>query len=207
MTKSLIVGLTGGIGSEKSTVAHVFSMLGIPVWDADLAGRLLYSENRELQRWVVKRFGKQCGIWADENLLEINRKALASLVFKDREALKALNKKVHPLVRDSFRQWHDRNDDFQSSPYVIRESAILFESNSHLDCDQIISVVAKEPLRIQRVTRRDHLKVADVQARISKQLKDVERVGKSDFVIHNDMNSPLLQQVIDIHCSLSNLHL
>lgn len=203
MARSSIVGLTGGIGSGKSTVARVFSMIGIPVWDADLAGQHLYSENQELQQWVVKKFGKSCGEWSEGNLLGINRKELASIVFNDRDSLMALNQKVHPLIREIFTKWHEWNDQFSSSPYVIRESAILFESNSHMDCSQVISVEAKEPLRIKRATKRDKWNIEDVEARISRQMQDIERTERSDYVIQNNANDALLQQVMHIHNSLS----
>jgi dephospho-CoA kinase len=194
-----IVGLTGGIGSGKSTVALIFASLGVPVWDADFAGRRLYTEDRSMQQWVVNRYGKQCGVWLNEELIGIDRKALAHIVFNDDDALRELNGKVHPLVHDAFTSWMNRMTHVHHAPYVIRESAILFESNSHEDCDHVISVIAKEALRIERVTSRDHLKADDIRARIKHQLPDSERVERSTFVIENNECSKLLAQVLDIH--------
>jgi dephospho-CoA kinase len=201
--RSSIVGLTGGIGSGKSTVAHIFSMLSIHVWDADLAGRRLYSEHEELQEWVVQTFGEQCGVWVNGKLKGIDRSKLAEVVFHDSAALQALNAQVHPLVRSAFKQWHERVDRLHNAPYVIRESAILFESGAHEDCAHVIAVSANEPLRIERVKQRDDTNADEIRSRMRAQLSDIERIKRSDSEIQNNTTSLLLKQVLENHLALS----
>lgn len=196
---SAIIGLTGGIGSGKSTVGQVFQALGVPVWDADAAGRSLYENDKALQLWVVEYFGEQCGHWKGGTLQGINRKVLAKYVFGNSAALQALNAQVHPRVRDIFQNWHQETIKLHRPNYVIRESALLFESNAHDDCSYVIAVEAEEDLRIERVKQRSGLTAEETRARMAFQLSDKERSKRSDFILKNDTKSTLLTAIERVH--------
>lgn len=194
-----IVGLTGGLGSGKSTVSRIFQSIGVPAWDADAAGRSLYTDNRDFQAWIIQHFGRSCGIWQRGELNGIDRKELAAIVFQDDDALDALNRKVHPMVRNAFADWHEKVIQERGPSYVLRESAILFESEAHLDCKLVITVVAEKALRIERVKRRNGWSENEIEARMLQQLNDQDRIKHADFVVDNNTNSPLLQQVLELH--------
>ena len=194
-----IVGLTGGLGSGKSTVSRIFQSIGVPAWDADAAGRSLYTDNRDFQAWIIQHFGRSCGIWQLGELNGIDRKELAAIVFQDDDALDALNRKVHPMVRNAFADWHEQVIQERGPSYVLRESAILFESEAHLDCKLVITVVAEKALRIERVKRRNGWSENEIEARMLQQLNDQDRIKQADFVVDNNTNSPLLQQVLELH--------
>lgn len=194
-----IVGLTGGLGSGKSTVSRIFQSVGVPAWDADAAGRSLYTDNRDFQAWIIQHFGRSCGIWQRGELNGIDRKELAAIVFQDDDALDALNRKVHPMVRNAFADWHEKVIQERGPSYVLRESAILFESEAHLDCKLVITVVAEKALRIERVKRRNGWSENEIEARMLQQLNDQDRIKHADFVVDNNTNSPLLQQVLELH--------
>lgn len=194
-----IVGLTGGLGSGKSTVSRIFQSIGAPTWDADAAGRSLYTDNRDFQAWIIQHFGRSCGIWQRGELNGIDRKELAAIVFQDDDALDALNRKVHPMVRNAFADWHEKVIQERGPSYVLRESAILFESEAHLDCKLVITVVAEKALRIERVKRRNGWSENEIEARMLQQLNDQDRIKHADFVVDNNTNSPLLQQVLELH--------
>ena len=194
-----IVGLTGGLGSGKSTVSRVFQSIGVPAWDADAAGRSLYTDNPDFQAWIIQHFGPSCGIWQRGELNGIDRKELAAIVFQDDDALDDLNRKVHPMVRNAFADWHEKVIQERGPSYVLRESAILFESEAHLDCKLVITVVAKKALRVERVKRRNGWSENEIEARMLQQLNDQDRIKQADFVVDNNTNSPLLQQVLELH--------
>lgn len=196
---SAIIGLTGGIGSGKSIVGRVFQALGVPVWDADAAGRSLYENDKALQLWVVEYFGEQCGHWKDGTLQGINRKVLAKNVFGDAMGLQALNAQVHPRVRDSFQNWHQEIIELHRPNYVIRESALLFESNAFHDCSHVIAVEAEEGVRIERAMQRSGLTEEEVRSRMAFQLSDTERNKRSDFILKNNIKSALLSAIEQVH--------
>ncbi len=187
------VGLTGGIGSGKSTVARVFNVLGIPVFVADDAGREILAEDPEVQQAVSARFGPrvfQNGV--------IDRKELAAVVFNDAAALKDLNALVHPAVRAAFRKWSLE----QKGPYVIMEAAILAENEGYMAFDRIVVVSAPEELRIQRVMARDHVDAQAIQARMRNQVSEDVRLRIADHVIHNDDTRLVIPQVLEVHAAL-----
>lgn len=194
-----IVGLTGGLGSGKSTVSRIFQSIGVPTWDADAAGKRLYTDNRDFQAWIIQNFGRSCGIWERGELCEIDRSKLANIVFQDDDALNTLNKKVHPMVRIAFANWHEKVIQEREPSYVLRESAILFESQSHLDCKLVITVVAEKALRMERVKRRNGWTANEIESRIRQQLDDEDRIKLADFVVDNNPNSSLLEQVLELH--------
>lgn len=185
-----VIGLTGGIGSGKSTVARIARQLGIPVFDADREAFSLYEEDQSLLTEVKQNFGDVV-IQPDGRL---NRQALASIVFKDAQALQQLNALVHPRVARKFEAWKNR----QGSRTVIREAAILFESGSAADCDVVIVVTAPEQLRIKRVQKRSGLSEAEVRARMSRQWTEAQLVDRADAVIVNDDKHLVLPQLMQV---------
>lgn len=174
MTK--IIGLTGGIGSGKTTIARLFQAEGIPVYIADEEAKKILDLPVTIEK-VTNEFGS--------NLLKdnkIDRKLLADLVFNHPEKLKILNAIIHPLVKKHFDEWVQEHTAF---PFVIKEAAILFESGSFKYCDKIITVTAPEEVKIERVIKRDRTTRAAVLDRIKNQWTDAQRIEKSDFVIVN----------------------
>lgn len=185
MTK--IIGLTGGIGSGKSTVAREFINLGVPVYFADDAGHEVM-DYPEIITAVRDLLGDEVG-----NLQgKIDRKKVASIVFDDPTLLQRLNSIIHPAVKKHFEQWLMQH---QSAKFIIKEAAILFESGSYQYCDKIICVVAPEQIRIQRVIHRDNVSYEAVQQRVNSQWTDQQRVEKSDFIIENTDLSDLKTQI------------
>ncbi|MBS7786735.1 dephospho-CoA kinase [Flavobacterium sp. CYK-55] len=187
MTK--IIGLTGGIGSGKTTVAKQFMDAGIPVYIADEEAKKLL-DSSDIQSQIKSVFGTE--VFEDEKVL---RSKLAQLVFNQPQKLKQLNAIIHPAVKEHFLTWLKSK---QNEPYVIREAAILFESGTYQDCDLIISVVAPIEDRISRVMKRDHVDRAAVLSRINNQWTDEQRIEKSNFVIENISPENTYKQVSEI---------
>lgn len=187
------VGLTGGIGSGKTTVARVFRALGIPVFEADVEGRRLLAEDHQVINAIESRFGPQVlqgGV--------VDRAVLATIVFKNADALIDLNAIVHPAVRESFRRWTDQ----QQAPYVMMEAAILVESGGYRAMDRIVVVTAPEELRMRRVVLRDGVDVQAVRARMANQGSEADRLAAADQVIHNNDTQLVIPQVLEVHRSL-----
>lgn len=173
---SAIIGLTGGIGSGKTTVAKIFEELGIPVFIADDEGKKI-TNSPEIKEKIIKLFGNNV-----VNQGEINRNILADLVFNNSLALEQLNSIIHPEVKKQFEKWcHDN----KNRSYLIYESAILLESNNSNIFSKIITVSAPEHLRIMRVKQRNNFSDEDVKRRIRKQWTDIQREEKADYVINN----------------------
>jgi len=193
--KPKLVGITGGIGSGKSTVARIFSILGIPIYHADDRAKWLMANDPDLKEQIQKNFGSES--YSEEGIL--NRAFLASKVFSDEEKVKTINGLVHPAVRDDFEKWaHDQN-----SPYVIKEAALLFETGSYKDLDKVINVSSPIKIRISRVLMRDpHRNEKQVNDIIDNQLPDEEKNKLADFVIKNTDNRMLIPQVLEIHKQL-----
>jgi dephospho-CoA kinase len=194
MTK--IIGLTGGIGSGKTTIARLFEAEGIPVYIADDEAKkiMILPETVHL---VGEYFGQDVIV----NHL-IDRKKLAEIVFNHPEKLKELNKIIHPLVKNHFDYWVKK----QKSPFVIKEAAILFESGSYKYCDQIITVIASEETRIKRVMARDNSTKEAVLDRIKNQWTDSQRTSKSDYVIENENLNKAKLQFQEILKKLKNIY-
>lgn len=174
MTK--IIGLTGGIGSGKTTVARRFQALGVPVYIADLEARKIMELSSTLQK-ITDEFGDSI---LDNQIL--NREKLANIVFKNPQKLQKLNSIIHPLVKEHFQDWVQKN---KEANFVIKEAAILFESGSYKDCDKIIAVTAPQEIRIRRVLERDNSDYESVMKRIENQWTDEMRIAKSDYIIEN----------------------
>lgn len=174
MTK--IIGLTGGIGSGKSTIAKYFESKGIPIYIADIEAKKIMDSDLVIGK-VVDAFGMD----VLENK-KINRAKLSAVVFNNPEKLARLNAIIHPQVKIHFLDWVKKHENF---PIVIKETAILFESGSYKDCDKIILVTAPKELRIQRVMQRDNVTKEAVEARIANQWEDDKKIQLSDFIIQN----------------------
>lgn len=177
---SKIIGLTGGIGSGKTTIANYLASLAIPVYIADDAGKKVMQQ-QEIIEAIQEKFGSDI---VENN--QLNRVKLAEIVFNNPELLKALNAIVHPAVKKDFKNWLKQHAD---SPFVVYESAILFESGSYANFDIILTVTAPLETRISRVLERDNSNREQVMNRINAQWTDEQRIAKSDFIIENiDIN-------------------
>ena len=191
----LRVGLTGGIGSGKSTVAQIFEVLGIPVSYADKQAKRIMNEDQDLRTAVIGRFGPEAYTGGT-----LNRPWMAAQVFSDPAKLEMLNSLVHPAtIRDGDRwmqSWAGR------APYAIREAALIFESASAAHLDFIIGVYAPLPLRIQRTMERDHLSKEEILQRMRYQIDEEIKMRLCDAVIHNDGRQAVLPQVLALHRKL-----
>lgn len=188
-----VVGLTGGMGAGKSTVANILRSFGVSVYNADEAAKSLYRSDAVLAQAVSSRFGAD--VFNEKG--DINRKVLADLVFTSEEALSDLNALVHPAVGRDFAQWSAKRS-MEGARCVFREAAILFESGSHVDCDRVWAVTAPLETRMQRITRRDGLTRAQIQARMRHQMPQEEIAEMSDEVLLNDGFSALVPQVVEL---------
>ena len=186
----MIVGITGGIGSGKSTVCKIFEGLGIPVFKADEVARTISDRNNSVIAKIKETFGPE--MYEGNKLI---RPKMAALVFNNPDALAKLNAIVHPAVRLEFAEWKDRNS---NKPYLLYEAAILFESGSALFTGKKIIVTAPLELRIQRVMQRDNASKAEVENRIKNQWPEEKKIALSDYVIVNDDITPVLPQVLAI---------
>lgn len=184
MTK--IIGLTGGIGSGKSTVANYIAAKGIPVYIADAEAKKIM-DDAEVIREVQKLFNEN--VILDNGFLD--RAKIAQIVFADKERLHALNELIHPKVKNHFREWLKSHE---NEKFIIKEVAILFESGGDKECDKVILVTAPMETRIQRTVKRDGVDPEAVKARIKNQLSDEEKMVKSDYIIENiSLNKMFLQ--------------
>ena len=172
-----VAGITGGIGSGKSTAAKFFEELGIPVYNSDTRAKTIQNENSEVKVKIIAAFGEEA---YNENGL--NKPFISKQVFQNNEKLKLLNSIVHPAVFQDFEDWKKA----QKSDIVMKEAAILIESGSYKDCDVVISVVVDIETRIARTIERDGLSREEILARINNQISDEERIAKSDFIIDNN---------------------
>jgi dephospho-CoA kinase len=189
----LRIGLTGGIGSGKSTVARIFEVLGIPVYYADEASKRLYHTDEALKKDIIEHFG--AAMYVNGRL---DRAKMASVVFGDPEKLSLLNQLVHPpTIRDA-EDWMKR----QTSPYVVKEAALIFESGSGAGLDYIIGVSAPQALRIKRVMDREGVSREEVLKRASRQIDESIKMRLCDFVIVNNEQEMVFPQVLELHGKL-----
>jgi dephospho-CoA kinase len=187
----LKVGITGGIGSGKSIVCQVFEMLGIPIFNADTAAKFLIETDNSLIANLKMAFGEAI---YDKNG-KLDRAALSAKVFNDAAQLNLLNALVHPATILFAAQWMEQ----QTSPYALKEAALLFESNSYQDLDFIIGVTAPQEIRVQRAMLRDGVAANKIFERIAMQMNEEEKMQRCDFVIQNDNKKAILPQVLAIH--------
>lgn len=181
-----IVGITGGIGSGKSTLSKLFEVYGIPVYIADTGAKKQMNSSSEIKEKLIQKFGEN--IYSDRGL---DRKELAVLIFNDPEAIAYVNSIVHPVVQSDFFQWTK----IFPKPIVAIETAILFESGFDSFCDFIINVSTPLEIRIERVMQRDHLSEQQIRERIDNQISEEERIARSDFIMINNGLRALIPQV------------
>tara|TARA_Y100000814_G_C12293310_1_gene389223 strand:- start:268 stop:867 length:600 start_codon:yes stop_codon:yes gene_type:complete len=191
----LKIGLTGGIGSGKTTISSIFESLNIPVFNSDQISKYILQDNKCVIETIVQKFGKTI---IKNN--QINTAKLAKIVFSDKIKLITLNNIIHPHVLNKFNDWI-RNKD---SKYIIKESAILFESKTYQQLDKIILVQSPLHIRIERTCKRDNRTKEDVKNIIKNQIKDAEAIKYADYIIKNN-NKLLLPKIIQLHEVLSNL--
>ena len=192
----LRVGLTGGIGSGKSTVAQIFEVLGIPIYYADISAKKLMNENADLRSSITNIFGEQA---YTNNIL--NRKYISSIVFSDPAKLQQLNTLVHPATKKDGEAWMQE----QTSPYAIHEAALIFEAKVSDRLDYVIGVSSPIELRIKRTIERDKVSREEVLKRMEQQLEEEVKMSKCDFILINDEQQLLIPQVLALHKKLIGL--
>jgi dephospho-CoA kinase len=188
-----IVGITGGIGSGKTTVAKMFAALGVPVYYADDEAKKLMNSSITIRESLTALLGKETYI---DGIL--NRKFMANKIFNDKELLEKVNAIIHPQVAAHFQNWTTQ----QNYPYVLKEAAILYESGSYKDCDKVILVTAPKETRIQRVMDRDKVTREEVEARMKNQWPDSKKEELADYIIQNESISHTQDEVNVLHRSL-----
>lgn len=188
----LKIGVTGGIGSGKSTVCKIFEVCGAPVYYADDKAKQLMNKDEVLKNRIKEKFGEEAYTTSGK----LNRTYLADKVFNDSEQLKMLNSIVHPYVFQDTLNWMQAN---QHESYVLYEAAIMYESGSYRMLDKTILVLSPEEDRIKRVMERDKVSREEVLARMQKQMPDEEKIKLADFIIYNDEEHELIPQVLALH--------
>lgn len=186
----MVVGLTGGIGSGKTTVAGFFKEKGVPVYIADDAGKRLLETSAEIREKVIDLISEEAYTGKSPN-----RKHIASVVFKESEKLDALNKIIHPAVAKDFETWHSK----QNSPYVLYEAAILFEAGGYKKCDLNILVTASKEEKLKRLQQRDQSTLEEIEARMAKQWSDERKKKLADFEIENHDLALTRTRVDELH--------
>ena len=192
----LLVGITGGIGSGKTTACLVFEKLGIPVYYADIQAKQLMNTDLELKSLLEGYFGSD--IYHDGI---VDRRRMAEIIFTDRTALEKVNSWVHPAVARDFEHWCT----LQAAPYVLEESAILFESNTTHRFGKIILVTAPDAVRIERVCARDQITSEIARERIANQWPEEKKIALADYIIYNDNSRMVTPQVMEIHRQLLDI--
>lgn len=191
----MTVGVTGNIGSGKSTVCKVFQVLGIPSFHADDEAKEFYRLESG-KRIIKEKLGREV-FYGNE----VNLRKVASVVFNDKELLEWLNGQIHPFVRARFVEWKKRHE---KAPYVIYEAAILFETGRYRELDLMITVSAPRDLRFNRIMKRDNINREQAEAREKNQWPQEDKEKLSDFVINNDENQLVVPQVVEIHRQVIN---
>lgn len=193
------IGITGGIGSGKTTVCRIFEQLGIPVFYADTVAKEIMVTDPILREGIIAAFG----IASYELSGNLNNKHIAQIVFNNKVELEKLNALVHPAVFSAFERWQQTIP--AEVPYNLKEAALLFESGSYKMCDHNILVTAPKAVKIQRVMERDGVTSEQVEARMDKQLSDEEKNKMADFLITNDESQSVILQVLELHHQFINL--
>lgn len=187
----LKIGITGGMGSGKTTVCHFFELQGIPVFYADVKAKEIMQHDEQLISELRIAFGND--VYSLDGILQ--RRKLAEIVFSDRQKLNLLNSYVHPAVFRAFDRWLEQ----QTAPYVVKEAALLFESGSYKSFDYNILVTSPQTLKISRIMQRDSLSEQEIIARMDKQLPDEEKEKLADFIIRNDEQELIMPQLLALH--------
>ena len=190
----LKIGITGNIGSGKTTVSKLFELIGIPVFYADDAAKILMVTDKVLIAGIKQTFGAES--YLDDKTL--NRKHIADIVFSDEEQLAKLNALVHPAVFRAFDSWAEQEVK-DGVPYVLKEAAVLFESSSYKFCDKTIMVTAPLDMRIKRVMHRDNITRQEVLNREARQFTEEKKIQLADYIIKNDESELVIPQVLKLH--------
>jgi len=188
-----IVGLTGGIGSGKTTVANMFSSLGVPIYIADVEAKKLTNSSKVIRRKLTQLLGDEA--YLDSGL---NRTFVADKIFSDKSLLRAVNEIIHPKVAAHFKKWVSK----QNAAYVIKEAAILFENGSYKNCDILILVTAPKAVRIKRIALRDNSSKTEIEQRMQNQWSDAQKAKLADIVIENIDLDATKKKVVEIHKTL-----
>lgn len=188
---SLKIGITGGIGAGKSVVTRIFKVLGIPTYDADKEAKEIMVKSDKVRNAIIDTFGKE--VYFEDGSL--NRTLLSKKVFNNKEELEKLNAIVHPAVIQDGIDWAAA----QTTIYTIKEAALLFESGSYKALDFTILVSSPESVRIKRVMERDSVTEQEVKNRIDKQMPEQDKIALANFIIYNDDQHSLIQQVVQLH--------
>lgn len=191
----LKAGLTGGIGSGKSLVAKIFETLGIPVFNADMAGKTLMNCDEKIKQQIQQLFGAQAYTNG-----KVNTAFIAGIVFHDKEKLSRLNHIIHPATIRAADEWMAK----QSAPYTIKEAALIFEAGAEKNLDTVIGVYAPKQLRLKRVLERDNISLAQAEARMQHQMDEEKKMRLCHHVLINDEKSLLIPQVLALHQVLLN---
>jgi len=193
------VGITGGIGSGKTTICKVFEVLGIPVFYADTVAKQIMVEDAQLIEGIKSTFGKESYFGNGQ----LNNKHIAGIVFSNEAELEKLNALVHPAVFRAFDAWEEQVD--ASVPYTLKEAALLFESSSYKMCNTNILVTAPIDIKINRVMQRDKVTAEQVKARMDKQMSDDDKATMANHFIINDEAHSIIEQVLDLHKHFLNV--
>lgn len=191
----LRLGVTGGIGSGKSTVCKIFESLGVPVYNADQRSKDLVDQKPKIRSAIIEHFGEEAfkeGVY--------NRPYIANIVFNDKAKLELLNSIIHPYV---LKDWEDFCLQYTHLPYIVKEAAIMLETDSKNSIDKVTLVYAPRELRLERVMKRDRTDRASIESRMEKQMSEEEKLKRADFVIYNDGQHSLIEQVLKLHRQLS----
>lgn len=189
----LKIGITGGIGSGKSLVTRIFSILGAPVYDADSRAKWLMENDSHLKTQLMELLGEEA--YGEDG--KLNRALLASRIFSNPSLTQKVNELVHPCVKNDSKAWTEKHSHV---PYVVKEAALMFESGSASEMDLMVLVYAPENIRIERVMMRDpHRSVADIKAIIARQMKEEEKIKLADVLLKNDEQRLLIPQILKLH--------
>lgn len=190
-----VVGITGGIGSGKSTVCKLFELLGVPVFYSDDEAKKLYDDAKVRAR-VVRLFGKK----VLQKGGRIDKAKLAGIVFSDKDLLMQLNGIIHPEVGKRFNAWNKKQ---KGAKMVLKEAAIMIESGAYKELDYLVSIISTKELKIKRLTGSRNLSISEIERRMNEQISDKEREKYSDAVIVNDEKHSLIEQVLKLHKKLT----
>ena len=188
----LKIGITGGIGSGKTTVCRIFELLGIPVFYADNVAKTIMQTDSQLKNEILNAFGTES--YSIDG--QLNRPYISSIVFKDQSQLNKLNALVHPAVFRAFDRWISEQ---QEVPYILKEAALLYESESYKMCDLSILVISPESTRISRIKARDHISEEEIMLRMKRQFSDEQKMKLANHILINDENRLLIPQILDLH--------
>ena len=194
---TLKIGITGGIGTGKTSASNMFAELGIPVFNADKEAKWLMNSDKNLKTKLIKLLGEQAYL---DNAL--NRPYIANKIFTDSSLKAKMEAIVHPAVRDHFINWYT----IQEAPYILKEAALIYEIGDHENLDYVIVVDAPEHIRIERVKHRDNSSIKAIKSRIQNQMNQSEKVKHADFILNNEKDLEFLKtQVLDLDKKIRSL--